>query len=205
MSNDLTPVYSPFSIAEVPTPDCAKLIYQEICVKRLWPRKTYPALPWAMEQLVGTTWRNIHCGDLTQVMAIQQDRWNNPVLAYKSEHSWGEPRWQLGLFWPDEFDGGRYVVEDWVRVDLLPAEDQLRWFEFHLGRINAQIALDVQRLAECAPGGDRVKRQWRIEDLARDRREAAAAEKLLRSFASSAGLQISAEIVNARRPEWQNR
>ncbi len=178
-----TPVYSPFAGDDASTPERAAAIYHEVCVQRGWPRKTYPMLPWSMRQLVGTTWRNVHTGSLAQVVAIQQDRWDNPVLSYKSEHSWGELRWQLGLFWEDESDLGRYVVEHWVRVDQLPLEDQLRWFEFHLGRINAQIAWDLQSLAEYVRDGDKVNKAWREKDLARDRQEGAFAEMQLHAFA----------------------
>lgn len=177
-----TPVYSPFSIGETLTPGRARRIYHEMCVKRHWPRETYPALPWPMEDLVGTTWRNIHCGTLAKVVALQRDRWDNLVLPIQWEHCWGSVMWWLGL-WTDDRQGGRYVIEHWVRVDQLPVEDQLPWFGFHLDWLQAQISEDIQRLAECTPSGDRINRQWRIEDLARDRREAAYAEMQLHAFA----------------------
>jgi hypothetical protein len=202
---DHTPVYSPLSPEEARTPAHARRIHHEVCVKCHWPREAYPALPWPMESLVGTTWRNIHCGTPARVVAHQQDRWGNPVLILRWELAWGSLAWGLGL-WSHDRAGGRYVVEDWVRVDQLSVEEQLPWFGFYLGWRHAQISVDTEQLAACTRKGDRINRRSRMEDLARDQREAVAAEKQLRAFAERAGLHITAEMINAWRSmePWQN-
>lgn len=203
---DEMPVYSPYAGEEVTTPQRAAALYREVCMHCCWPRKTYPMLPWTMEQLVGSAWRNVHIGSLVQVVAIQDDHWDNPGLVYKSEHSWGELTWTLGL-WVDAFNGGRYVIEHWIRVDLLSVEDQVRWFGFRLSRVNAQILIDSQRLDAEIHSGDKIDRRWREEDRARDLQEAAYAERQLWAFAQRAGLPLSAEIVNEWRSgnAWQDR
>jgi hypothetical protein len=134
-----------------------------------------------MNQLVGTSWRNIHCGSLVRVEPVEHDTWNHPVLPILSEHSCGELMWVLGL-WAEE----RYVVEDWVRVDLLSQQEQVRWGEFRLAYIMAHIRLDEQRLIECAHEGDRVNTKWREGDLARDLLEKAYAERQLHALAQRA-------------------
>jgi hypothetical protein len=158
-----------------------------------------------MEGLVGTAWRNIHCGTPARVEALKQDRWGNPVLLYRCDHTWGSLTWGLGL-WSHERAGGRYVIENWVRVDLLPVEDQLPWFGFYLAWQHAQIGKDTERLEESTRKRDSINRSARLADLARDQREAAAAEQQLRAFAESAGLPVSAELINAWRSMnlWQN-
>jgi len=134
-----------------------------------------------MNQLVGTSWRNIHCGTLVRVEPVEHDYWDHPVLPILSEHSWGELRWVLGLWTPE-----RYVVEDWVRVDLFSQQEQVRWGEFRLAYIVAHIRLDEQRLIECAHERDRVNTKWREWDLARDLQEKAYAERQLHALAQRA-------------------
>ncbi|MBA2681112.1 MAG: hypothetical protein H0U76_22280 [Ktedonobacteraceae bacterium] len=185
-----TLVYSPFVTDERLTPDCAAALYREVCTKQCWPRKTYPMLPWPMERLIGIIWRNVHTGSPTKVVAIQRDRWDNPTLCIQSHFAWGTAvPWTLGL-WTSECRDGRYVIEHWVRVDQLSAEDQLPWFHLRCDWIKAQIMEHSQQQAECSRIGDKVNKRLREQDLTRDRRELAYAATQLQDFAQQAGLPI---------------
>jgi hypothetical protein len=91
----------------------------------------YPALAWSLEEISGTTWRNIHSGASVFIGGLSQSDEGPvpiPVYAYPLFEE------QFG-FW----QGGRYIVEDWVRVDHLAPQIELSWFGVELKYLQALI------------------------------------------------------------------
>lgn len=77
----------------------------------------YRLLPWTMQELVGSVWRNSHTAAEVTVLNVQYDRFCNPHPVKQPDHMQG-----LGVWRED-----RYCVEHWIRVDHLDVQDQLAW------------------------------------------------------------------------------
>lgn len=110
-------------------------------------RDKYPALPWSMEELVGSDWRNIYICKRERALRIGYDHWKRPCLV-SSDHDPGQREvvLSLGLWWNE-----RYVLEHEVRVDTLPPE------------IEMQYALD--ELAQLVAASEHNKAAWFMEEV----------------------------------------
>ena len=158
----MTTVYCPFPVgctleqaAAIPGPTS----------RTLNMRDDYPALPWTMEELVGSDWRNVYTGGRERVLRIGHDRWKRPCLVtdfhdYEPEQ---EVVLSLGLWWTDE----RYVIENEIRVDTLPPETEMEYA--------------LRQLARLAGNLEHNKMAW-------FREEVDAAEEYVRSFAQKHNL-----------------
>jgi hypothetical protein len=124
-------------------------------------RDTYPPLPWPLEALPGTIWRNVSTGRPLRIDSIKIDRWGQRMPVAADEANDGYPG--LGL-WHDQ---ERFCIEHWVRVDHLPASAQLAWYQFEvrfrrqeLGRIEwmpvtrrlmeEELAIAIRQMREFA-------------------------------------------------------
>jgi hypothetical protein len=106
-------------------------------------------LPWALEDLAGSTWRQVHTGWLAEAHP-ERDEAGLPVLAWSAALYRGD---SMGCWhktpcdpWPAVEHAGRYVVERWVRVDLLRPELRLTWCRVELEGIDRELAENNQRL-----------------------------------------------------------
>ncbi len=111
-------------------------------------RPSYPAWPWAIEELHDTAWRNLQGGGIRQVLSIHE-RLGRPVL----------DQGEIIGFWADD----RFVVEHWVRVDHLPPATQLLWFGMELAYWRSQANSKACRTRAKSPEQeiDRVTREAR--------------------------------------------
>jgi hypothetical protein len=87
-------------------------------------RDKYPALPWKMNELAPSQWRNIFTGGLFQVTELKSVRRHH---VYPEPIDATRPIGALGLWW-----NARFVIEDWARVDQLPLAVQMKWYAFEL-------------------------------------------------------------------------
>lgn len=111
----------------VQTPDDARRYSQEkhahlrACLQagkgNVREAEQYTALPWTMESLPGTVWRNLHTASPNTVTEIGLDRVGKPgpdpncVLSFS-----------IGCYRSDRFE-----IDHWVRVDCLPPAVQISW------------------------------------------------------------------------------
>ena len=123
-----TIIYSPLPAASA-APEVAK---QAGLAALRMRREHYPPLPWPLEELVGTAWRNLWTGSLKWVARLDSrtpQQKPHPYFATRLDwRIWGD---SPGLWW-----GKMFVIEDWVRIDHWPPSEQLPWFgtELHFHR-----------------------------------------------------------------------
>ena len=79
----------------------------------------YKLLPWSMEELPGTTWRNAHTFVSTTIEQLKTDRFGK-IGPDPDEHS--NILFSIGLW-----RGKQFCIEHWVRVDHLPPLVQQKW------------------------------------------------------------------------------
>lgn len=137
----------------------------------------YPALPWPLEELAGTQWRNVTTATLRRVEGLLPNRWGQPVAFDPAMVS----DWDgIGFWWGDK----RYCISNYVRVDHLAPEIQLDWYLQRVLMIRYYWeqgdAVVVLRAGRHRMG--RGKGALEPEEL----REA---QVLMRSFAQAHGLQ----------------
>lgn len=125
-NNAMTGVYSPFP-ADNHDP---YLVTQE-----LEKRETaLQMLPWTLETLPGTTWCNVHTGSRSLIIKIDTDRYGKAVPFVEE----GEDFSTLGVWWDD-----RFCIENWIRIDHLPASGQLAWFCYEIDYLQRQIKQQI--------------------------------------------------------------
>ena len=183
-------VYSPFLAEEDRTPEQAEASYDQCHAANRWDRDNYLALPWAMQDLVGTIWRNVHAGSLKMINALQMDQWGQPQLPTVSEYSTGYLTWTLGLWLYD-----RYIVDDCMRVDHLSLEEQLVWFGFRVGHLREIVAWQ-RRQSNDSPRITQWPTRVKEKDLPFEEQELFYAEQQMQVFAQKNNLSIPPEILH---------
>ena len=101
--------------------------HQDFRRRQEMPRDEYPILPWTMDQLPGTAWRNLYTFGLETIHEIRENRDGklgpDPDIYINSMFS-------IGL-WAN----ARFVIGHYVRVDHLPPTIQMQW---HMSRLSYQ-------------------------------------------------------------------
>ena len=167
--------------------------YDPLKPQPLWDREEQHVLrlPWPMEKLAGSRWRNIHTGTLVHVtgLAPQRRASQGPTLKYRhvaplaqaGDVNLSTLLDELGLWW-----NGRYLVEHWTRIDLLPPKEQWAWFEAEARHIQvgAEIALAGMREYAAHPEYSCAAINYRLKehDLAYRRAEMEATRRAADSF-----------------------
>ncbi|HZU03706.1 MAG TPA: methyltransferase [Ktedonobacteraceae bacterium] len=183
-----TPLYSPLPSGASYEQLFAN--YEEISAQ---PRDCYPALPWCMEVLVGTIWRNIHTGEAQTVHHLGMNRFGKPVLCAAPANPaapFGQDLEIIG-FW----SGDRYIVEHWVRVDHQSEEAQLCWFGVELAWLSRQILFCEDKIAEYRWDTTNRNLQKRAKKDYQLRLQ--EAEARMREFADRHHLSIPLEVLNS--------
>jgi hypothetical protein len=183
-----TPLYSPL-------PCDASLSYEQfyaICEgQESLSRECYPTLPWSMETLIGTIWRNIHSGEAQTVHHIGINQFGRPVLcSAPAEPLRGQDQEIIG-FW----SGDRYIVEQWVRIDQQSEEAQLRWFGVELAWLRGKIVFCEDKIAEYrwdTTNHNLQKRAQKEYQL-----QLRVVETRMRDFAAGHHLSIPLEVLNS--------
>ncbi len=153
----MTAVHSPFpagcALDDARAIEKAKPIMSDT----LHLRDSYPALPWSMEELVGSEWRNLYTGSRSTIIRVGTDRWERSVLVEDDRvlpvPPDGEVVLSLGLWWKTADGREMYVVENEIRVDVLPPDLQ---FVYALR--------DVEHLMANIP--QKGEKRWQLDDLA---------------------------------------
>lgn len=91
---------------------------------KLTSRDLFPPLPWTMGELPGTRWRNVHTLASVTIGEIRENRHGH---LGPDPDEWINAMFSIGLWW-----GGRFIIEHWVRADLLSTAEQMEW---HLARV----------------------------------------------------------------------
>ncbi len=156
-------------------------------------RECYPALPWQMETLVATTWRNIHSGEIQTVHHIGINRFGKPVLCTAPAKSSKPERQDLEIigFW----SGERYIVEQWTRVDHQSEEAQLRWFGVERAWLHEQIVFCDCKIAEYR--WDTTNRTLQKRAKTEYQRQLCVTEAGMHEFATRYDLPIPFEVLNS--------
>jgi hypothetical protein len=189
-----TIIYSPLPAASAP-PEVAK---QAGLAALRMRREHYPTLPWPLEELVGTAWRNLYTGSLKWVARLGRSRPQQkprPYFATRLDwRIWGD---SPGLWW-----GKVFVIEDWVRIDHWPPAEQMPWFGTELRFYRESIAHLEGQLVHIAAHPDRAlcpveNTAMFQEDLADHRKELGHVLARLRRFAAEHHLDIPPDILNS--------
>ena len=184
-----TLLYSPLSIDSEASYEQVCSLSEQICIQR----DAYTALPWVMESLVGTTWRNISTGESQVVHHIGVNRFKKPVLCkapVQTKKPGGAFLECIG-FWSDN----RYIVEHWVRVDHLKPLTQVYWFGLQLGWLRKQIALYERKIEEYRR--DPTNRHLCEREKQNCFTQLQEAEHHLRTFSATHHLSIPFEVLNS--------
>jgi hypothetical protein len=192
-------IYSPLS-TEPTSPEAARQVGFATASAG---RKRYPPLPWQMEDLVGTIWRNLYTGAPGTAICLEEVSCSGrprlrPVMAVPAcRGAWIE---DLGLWW-----GPDYLIEHWIRVDHWPPSDQLPWFGVELRDYRWSIAHLEQQIAyiEAHWGGVSCpveNRNSLRREVQSHRREIMHIEQRLRLFAEQHHLMIPLELLNSGLP-----
>lgn len=146
-------------------------------------RDSFPALPWSMEELVGSEWRNLYTGSLSRIVRIGKDRWGQSVLVEDDRilpvPPYGKVVLSLGLWWKTAGRREIYVVENEIRVDVLPPDLQM-----------AYALRDIEHLMANIEHNSEVR--WQLDDLD-------FARAYARSLAQKFGLPLPEVMSNIGR------
>jgi len=112
------------------------------------PQHEYTLLPWSMEEMPGTTWRNVYTANVHTVERIAKNRFNKPG---PDPDEYINEMFEPGLWRLDADETEWYCVEHWIRVDHLTPEIQVDW-------ACARVAYRQQELAQQRQTLGRVKR-----------------------------------------------
>ena len=146
-------------------------------------------LPWTMEELPGTTWRNAYTFAAETVKELNTDNFGKtgPDPAETSGIMFSIGLWR----------GEQFCIEHWVRVDHLPARVQQAWAAARVGYCRQEVRTAQQDYADAKAGTKHYssptyqKRhlQWKEKDLAQARQELAELTQRL-------GLTLALDIRN---------
>jgi hypothetical protein len=167
-------------------------------------RASFPALPWDMQSLRSTTWRNIHTGGAVTVNdLVIADGWGHPHLAQARERTCVNERYPspigLGL-WTD----GRYVVEHWVPTISWAPTDEIHWHAKEVAYILDQLVsakADAEDIAgnphkhSCA----HTNYGLRISEVRAYSQRVREIRAQMEAFAQQHGLVITPDLLNGTR------
>lgn len=189
--------YSEGTLLYSPLPCDTSLSYEQLTALSehfgVQRRDDYPALPWCMEHLIGTTWRHISTGEAQMVHHLATNRFNKPVLCAVPATPFtpdGQRVDSIG-FW----SGNHYLVEQWMRVDLQSEETQLCWFGVELAWLHKQLTVCEHKLAEYC--WDRTNRKLYLRAKQEYQRQLHLAEVGLHAFADKYHLSIPLAVLNS--------
>ncbi len=154
----MTAVHSPFPAGCALDDARAIAKAKPIMSGTLHLRDSFPALPWSMEELVGSEWRNLYTNSLSKVVRVGKDRWGQSVLVEDDRTPCvpvlpdGEVVLSLGLWWKTAGRREMYVVENEIRVDVLPPDLQMAYALRDIEHLMANIERNSQG-------------RWQLDDL----------------------------------------
>lgn len=196
---EVEPIISPLlptgTLIYSPLPCDASLSYEHLYTRcedqESLSRACYPTLPWSMETLIGTIWRNIHSGEAQIVHHIGINRFGKTVLcAAPAEPLRGQDQEIIG-FW----SGDRYIVEQWVRIDQQSEEAQLHWFGVELAWLRGKLIFCEDKIAEYR--WDTTNRNLQKRAQKEYQLQLHGAETHMRDFAARHHLSIPLEVLNS--------
>jgi len=182
----MTPIYSYLPPFHQDPKEVLALVPRNM-ITCITSRPSYPAWPWAVEELDCTAWRCLHSGSFKPVRRTTE-RDGRPVL---------DAQGILG-FWVDT----RFVIESWLRVDHLPLATQLLWFGVEIAYWRSEVERwtqhpDAWQQAD-APFTDHIKSpRTHREALRQARQEVDRALRRAQAFAACHRLSVGQDVLNA--------
>lgn len=132
----------------------------------------YAALPWALEELSGSTWRHRLTGEPLTIVRLGQDDLGRPIPLSRTAREVAQGLWPFIGWRTDD----RFCIDWWVRTDTLLPVHALGWQAVELAHERACQDQIVAWLAEGRPYEGFLRRQKaRVR-----RREAALLQELHR-------------------------
>lgn len=133
--------------------------------RRVMPHQLYSILPWSLEELPGTSWRNAHTAKVVSVQRLGENRWGEI----------GPDPWASGgMFSIGLWRDGQFCIEHWVRVDHLPAEMQIEWAKEHVAHCRTGMLREQKKIDKAKKRGATRKNYsvgWSVAALEQARRE----------------------------------
>lgn len=127
------PLYGRYTSSDPATLKAAvKQNHRDLRRGRELPRDEYSLLPWTMDELPGTAWRNVHTFSLEIIKEIRENKWGKPG---PDPDPWINSMFSIGL-WAND----RFVIGHYVRVDHLPATIQMQWHIAAIARQGREVA-----------------------------------------------------------------
>ena len=181
----MTPIYSRFP--HTTTVQASTLIGT---LTRIQDRDVsqYILLPWALENLPDTTWRNVWTHDSYTVHKVQKNNWGELGP---------DPGDNAGMFPIGLWREDRFCIEHWIRVDHLSPDAQIDWAvervahcQKQLANIRKQRNKKGQRKGYChSPHYYKLEINWRESDLSQ-------AQEKLSTLSQTLTIPLSTHLLN---------
>jgi hypothetical protein len=163
------------------------------CCRREIRTELYSILPWTMEELPGTQWRNAHTYKLTTIQEITTNRHGQRG---PDPDPWINTMFSIGLWRPvrDRETEEVFCVEHWIRVDNLPPQEQIEWAKERVTWARQELLQAQEALKKAKQEGRRIRaRQLSVQW---DRKYLDEARRDLISLSERFGLMLSTNILN---------
>ena len=146
-------------------------------------------LPWTMEELPGTTWRNAYTFAAETVKELNTDNFGKtgPDPAETSGIMFSLGLWRSGQF----------CIEHWIRVDHLPAKVQQAWAAARVGYCRQEVRRAEQDYADAKAGTKTYSSPtYQKRHLAHKQTVLAQARQELAELTQRLGLTLALNIRN---------
>lgn len=132
--------------------------HRDIRHRRELPRDEYSILPWTMDELPGTAWRNLHTFSVETIQEIRENKWGKPG---PDPDPWINSMFSIGL-WSND----RFVIGHYVRVDHLSITTQMQWHIAAIARESTEVARAQDDLQQQKSTYRKRRLQYRLDQLA---------------------------------------
>lgn len=159
--------------------------HQDVRRGQEMPRDEYPVLPWTMDELPGTAWRNLHTFSLETIQEIRENRYGKPG---PDPDPYIDAMFSIGLW-----SNNRFVIDNYVRVDHLPATIQMEWH-------NSRVTYQGRQVIRARDALRKQKSAYRKRNVKHTLDRLAQASQQAKEFATLHHLPISSSWNFAHLP-----
>lgn len=152
------------------------------------PRQQYPALPWQMEDLPGTTWRNVYTASIHTVQRLDENRFGK---IGPDPDKWTNSMFEIGLW-----VGDRFCIDHWVRVDHLSPKVQVDWARERVAYCRQRLARQYESLERVKQGKSGGSVSYRKQVITRHKKYVDQARRELQDIAAQLHVPLTVNILN---------
>lgn len=164
-------------------------------------RDLYPVLPWALEDMAGTSWRNIWTAgrfvcEMIGLPAPDHRPLERPKML--ARYAWTDVIVDYVGFWQD----GHYVIDYWAREDHLLPQVRLGWYSVRLAhhrRQQARLAEEIGRMSPQTTSCYAYNRNYKRRMIDGSKKEEVGTLEAMRAFADRHGLTMPSDSMNVGR------